>query len=161
MFGCAFFFSRGEVYVFVWFELSDTQPCTHTPLTDSILHAALITEENKNRKNNTKISFCTDTHKNQHENLIFEIKALGEELLKLQQTRFFYRPNAKMVFTDFFFFFKPSKECTSGKKDEIKAVTSNPEHKPQLSQGKQVKQATPLEIHPQAVPACLSQNRLF
>lgn len=61
----------------------------------------------------------------------------------------------------FFFFFKPSKECTSGKKDEIKAVTSNPEHKPQLSQGKQVKQATPLEIHPQAVPACLSQNRLF
>lgn len=105
MFGCAFFFSRGEVYVFVWFELSDTQPCTHTPLADSILHAALITEENKNRKNNIKIRFCTDTHKNQHENLIFEIKAFGEELLKLQQTRFFYRPNAKMVFTDSFFFF--------------------------------------------------------
>lgn len=105
MFGCALFFSRGEVYVFVWFELSDTQPCTHTPLADSILHAALITEENKNRKNNIKIRFCTDTHKNQHENPIFEIKALGEELLKLQQTRFFYRPNAKMVFTDSFFFF--------------------------------------------------------
>lgn len=61
----------------------------------------------------------------------------------------------------FFFFFKPGKECTSGKEDEIKAITSNPEQKPQLSQGKQVKQAMPLEIYPQAVPACLSQNRLF
>lgn len=60
-----------------------------------------------------------------------------------------------------FFFFKPGKECTSGKEDEIEAITANPEQKPQLSQGKQVKQAIPLEIHPQAVPACLSQNRLF
>lgn len=59
------------------------------------------------------------------------------------------------------FFLKPGKECTSGKTDEIEAITSNPEQKPQLSQGKQVKQAIPLGIHPQAVPACLSQNRLF
>lgn len=59
------------------------------------------------------------------------------------------------------FFFLPGKECTSGKEDEIEAITSNPEQKPQLSQGKQVKQAIPLEIHPQVVLACLSQNRLF
>lgn len=36
------------------------------------------------------------------------------------------------------FFLKPGKEYTSNKEDEIKAVTSNPEQKPQLLQGKQV-----------------------
>lgn len=36
------------------------------------------------------------------------------------------------------FFLKPGKEYTSGKEDEIEAITSNPEQKPQLLQGKQV-----------------------
>lgn len=57
MFGCAFFFVRGEVCVFVWFELSHTQSCTHTPLAGGILHVALNTVGNKNRKNNIKIRF--------------------------------------------------------------------------------------------------------
>lgn len=47
-----------------------------------------------------------------------------------QQT--FYRCN------DFFVFLKPGKEYTSGKEDEIEAITSNPVQKPQLLQGKQV-----------------------
>lgn len=38
----------------------------------------------------------------------------------------------------FWFFLKPGKEYTSGKEDEIEAITSNPEQKPQLLQGKQV-----------------------
>lgn len=88
MFGCVFFFSRGEVYVFVWFELSDTQPCTHTPLADSILHAALITEENKNRKNNIKIRFCTDTQKSTWEPDLWN-KSFGRRVIKLTTNQIF------------------------------------------------------------------------
>lgn len=43
----------------------------------------------------------------------------------------------RRYFSDFFFL-KLGKEYTSDKDDEIKAITSNPEQKPQLLQGKQV-----------------------